>query len=152
MLNQMQRFGLILGFILGAATVAFAGPDDNQKPENLARARLDIARRAYEHAESSIMNPPTDDTKLPSGIRTTLKLEQLVAWSRRWMEAERDISGKKADHLAALDAHRKRLQRWEDVYSEIDKDVDPSNFRHVDLLKFHRLEAEYWLATVKDDR
>lgn len=153
MLNQVQRNGLVIGVMLAGATLALAGADDTRRPEDLARARLDIARRAYEQVEDSINAPPADEGKLPQGIRATLKLEQLIAWSRRWMEAERDASGKKADHVAAIDAHRKRLKKWEDICSEVaEGDSSGASSRDVDLLKFHRLEAEYWLAKAKDER
>jgi hypothetical protein len=153
MFNQVRRNGLMLGYIVAGAALAFAGPNDSQGPEGLARARLDIARKAYEQIEGSITNPPADDSKLPPGFRTTLKLEQLVNWSRRWMETERDTSSKRADQIAALDAHRKRLKKQEDLYSELLEGGSGQGVElAVDTLKFHRLEAEYWLAKAKAER
>jgi hypothetical protein len=45
----------VLAIVLAGATLAFAGPDDTQKPEGLARTRLDIARKAYQQVEDSIV-------------------------------------------------------------------------------------------------
>ena len=153
MFNQVRRNGLMLGFIVAGATLAFAGPDDTQRSEDLARARLDVARRAYGQAEDSITLPATDESKVPQHLLTAMKVEQLIAWSRRWMEAERDSSGKKGDQTAALDAHRKRLKKWEDLYSELlEGGSVQGSWVAVDPLKFHRLEAEYWIAKAKDER
>jgi hypothetical protein len=153
MLNRVQRNTVLLGYVLAGATLATAGPGYGQSPEGLARARLDIARKAYQHVEDSIMAPAADVGKLPSRVWTALNLEQLVGWSRRWMEAERDASGSKTVQVAALEAHRKRLKKWEDTYSELARGESSGEWSHaVDLLTFHRLEAEYWLAKAKDER
>src|SRR3954451_2138544 len=113
--NQTRRKGLTLGLILAGAALASAAPDDAQKPEALARLRLEIARSAYEGCETAITTPPAGEgNKLPQDVRTVMNVEQLVTWSRRWMEAERDMSGKKADQVGAVESHRKRLKKWED--------------------------------------
>jgi hypothetical protein len=93
MLNRVQPQGLLLGCILAGLALAMARPADAQSTEDLAKARLEIARKAYQQIEDSMSAPPADGGRVPASLRTTLILEELVSWSRRWMEPERDSSG-----------------------------------------------------------
>ena len=118
-----------------------------RKPEELAKARLELTRRSYEQAEEQIKFPPAG-----ANPRETLapSVDNLALWSRRWMEAERDMDAGKAARLAALDGHIKRLKTWEDLFERIVQGQQSGEAQQsLDTLKFHRLEADYWLAKEK---
>jgi hypothetical protein len=79
-----------------------------------------------------------------------LKIELLVKWSRRWMEAERDLNQSKTGRIAAIEAHRTRLKKWEDLVSELREGGSEAGADlALDTLAFERLEAETWLAQAK---
>src|SRR5262245_46076345 len=104
------RFALRLGLILtGASTVAGA-PADPQTPEDLAKARLEIVRRIYRDTEEQLKNPPAPAVATGSDVFPIL--EQVAIWSRRWMEAERDSNDGRANRIAALEGHIKRLKTY----------------------------------------
>jgi hypothetical protein len=74
-------------------------------------------------------------------------MDRVTTWSRRWMEAELDVSSRRSDQIAAREAHWQRLKKWEEEFApHIDKEVGSRAFR---TLKYYRLEAEYSLAKAK---
>jgi hypothetical protein len=148
MFDRTRRDGLLLGMVLTAAALAPAGADDVRTPEALATARRDVARKLYDDCVERLKSPPASQKLADTFSDETM--EQVVTWSRRVMEAERDMSGKKADRVAAIEAHRKRIKAWEDELAELTKgDFSGVNRRTADLVTFHRLEADYWLARAK---
>jgi hypothetical protein len=80
-------------------------PRADEKAEQRKRqasARLDLAKDAYE----------------AYWLRYQLGLESeqpVNLWSRRWLQAQLDTSDKKADRDAALAAHRKRLEKVDEI-------------------------------------
>src|SRR5271156_3655733 len=96
--------GLTCIAILAGTSVAdpppsSATPASRPAPE-LARARMDAARKAYQLFASDYR---------AGWLRSS---ELVYRWSRRWLESEQDLSARKEDHVAALEAH---LQRMRDV-------------------------------------
>jgi RNA polymerase sigma factor (sigma-70 family) len=75
-------------------------------------------------------------------------LDILLGASLRVLQAERELSDKKADQVAALKAHAERMQQFEKV---VQGWVDAGRVAIWDLqeVKFYRLEAEIWLARAK---
>jgi hypothetical protein len=73
--------------------------------------------------------------------------QQLYRWAQRLLAAELERSDKKADRVAAYEAH---LQRMKEVEDEIKKGVKGGeDVVEVTEGKFHRLEAEIMLERAK---
>jgi hypothetical protein len=147
MLRRLRLVVSLLGLILAVDLSVAQEAEVSQTPHELAKARLDLARRIYRLTEEQITAPPTAPSA-PHRISNTL--EQLTLWSRRWMEAERDLAQDKAGRGAALSAHIQRLKKQEKICEELLRD---STFGLTQLclddLRYHRLEAEYGLAKEK---
>jgi RNA polymerase sigma factor (sigma-70 family) len=129
----------------GANASARAASDDHQRLRSLAESRLEIAREGYDDVLESLKNTP----KSPS-LTGDEFMDRVTTWSRRWMEAEHDVSSRRSDQIAARQAHWQRLKKWEEEFApHIDKEVGSRAFR---TLKYYRLEAEYALAKAKAEQ
>jgi len=112
---------LMLGLTgTGAALVAFSGPpapppEEPKKAEpapkadekadqlkRLAVARLDTAKAAFECYW----------LRFKVGFRPEAEVH---LWSRRWLQAQLDLSDKKADRDAALAAYQERLKKTDEI-------------------------------------
>jgi len=167
-----QRTWFVIGCLALALGLAAAGKTrsgaarDEPAADPTAKARLEIARGVYEKTLVRDSNPYR-------GIQTgsmgnwkppeidDREAENLYQWSRRWMEAERDVKPDGSGPIAALRGHRSRMN---DLGSgEAIKDVRKKNDMHFngemsaaeaasclgttpEVLEFFRLEADSWLA------
>jgi hypothetical protein len=73
--------------------------------------------------------------------------EDVYAWSVRWLQASRDLSTKHEEHVAALEAHLKRMTELKKKVKELTKDLIP--LIKEDEAEWYRLEAQLWLAKEK---
>lgn len=111
---------------LAVGLVAFA-PIDNQglgqaKIDNPAlKERAAIARERFEELVRStaeaLVDPPHNDEGVEEYIKKSIlteeRAESLGKWSRRWMQAERDMASDDNARQAAVKAHRDRLRDLE---------------------------------------
>jgi multidrug efflux pump subunit AcrA (membrane-fusion protein) len=149
--------GKLLPGMFAVVAIPGAGPDDKPEKEAgpeeardlgdlkaLFQARLDAARRAYEEAVKS-----TQQTRRVADLIIPLARPQDVAtWSLRWLNAQREMSGKKEDQIAALEAHLNRMKELQKRVTEMNKNGLASSLE-VSAVEFHRREAELWLAREK---
>ncbi|WP_165248390.1 hypothetical protein [Paludisphaera soli] len=136
-----------LALVLIGAMVGASGLRAPQKPDDLARARVDLARRIYGQTEEQLKNLPAVGAE---GDRLSQTFAELALWSRRWMEAEHDLDGARASRVTALEAHLKRLKSWEDVGVELIRGEASSLTQlALDKLSYDRLGAEYELSRLK---
>jgi RND family efflux transporter MFP subunit len=103
----------------------------------LSKARLDAAEKAYTLAMKSF-------AQLGQGSDP----EYFYRWSRRWLSAQREMSTKKEDQVAALEAHLKRMQDLQKRVITMNK-VGQGPVRDVAAAEFYQAEAELWLAREK---
>src|SRR5262245_36236919 len=105
---MLIRPGLVLALAVGpwglSAAPAPAGP---KVPPQLAKARRDAARKAY---EMHWVRLRTDTSADP---------EKLYTWSRRWMEAEQALREEKATERAAVQAHLDRMKQLEEFFARL---------------------------------
>jgi RNA polymerase sigma factor (sigma-70 family) len=89
----------------GAAKNAAPPPKADRKADQLKRlaeGRLDAARTAYEGHW----------LRYKEGVD---REETVHLWSRRWLQAQLDLSGKKTDRDAALAAYQDRLKKTDEI-------------------------------------
>jgi hypothetical protein len=85
-----------------------------------ATARLDLAKAAFE-------------VYLQQFQFARVSEQTVTLWSRRWLQAELDLSVKKADRDAALEAHQDRLKKVDEIaHARLDlgsslQSVEPDN-------------------------
>jgi hypothetical protein len=71
---------------------------------------------------------------------------EVYNWSVRWLNAQRDLSSKKDDQIAALDGH---LQRMKDLEKRVAALSGQVSELEASAAEFYRVEAELWLAREK---
>jgi hypothetical protein len=95
--KKLALVGLVFGV---AGAFAWARLDRAAAPalRNNAKARADAARKVYE----GLLNR----MRMDAGFK--LDSDALYLWSRRWMNAQREVAASKAERTAAAEAHRTR--------------------------------------------
>jgi hypothetical protein len=124
--------------VLALANGSAGGSDstDADVSPALLKARLDAARKTYEWVAKNYI-----ESRPPLG-------ELLYRWSCRWLDAEREVSSRKEDRIAAYQAHLRRMRDLERVA----RDRFRNHFVPVEedtAAQFYRAEAEIWLERTK---
>ena len=133
--------GAVLGLILTAGALSTSAPPKEEKaapPWELARAKVEAAKRACLAIAQEYLE----------GKAT---IEQVHQWSRRWMDAERDVNNKKAEQMEALKSHISRMQQLEKA-AENRMKTRTGLASDVSAAEYHRLEAELMLSRTKSSR
>jgi hypothetical protein len=78
-------------------------------------------------------------------------VEQVHQWSQRWLNAQRDLSSKKADQLAALEAHVSRMQELEKA-ARTRFDSHRGALSDLSAAEYHRIDAQLALSRAKSSR
>jgi hypothetical protein len=110
----------------------------------LLKARAAAAEKAYRNAVEGLTRTQKVGNVL---IQITESPEEVYTWSVRWLEAQRDLSAKHEDQVAALEAHLKRMTELQKQIKALAKDVVPRIKE--DEAEWYRLEAQLWLAKAK---
>lgn len=138
-----RRFTTVLlvlaALIAGALTQRVSTGATSTPPTSNARARLEAARKVY---QGILARQQLESNPQP------VDFENLCMWSRRWMDAQRDISDEKDNQLDAIGAHLGRVKELERAAGEWLK-VNAVPESEVAALEYHRLQAEYWLVQAK---
>src|SRR5262249_55474978 len=136
-----RHAGLLALFTIALAAVPLgAGPDPDAAATltRLAGPRPDAARQTYGAGRAHHR-----ERRAPE--------EALYRWSVRWLDAERQLSDKQADQVAACKAHLERMRELERLLEGLRRSgtitVDEAS-----AAEFYRVEAEIWLTQAKDDK
>jgi outer membrane protein TolC len=124
-------------FVLLAASAAFAAPAPAaaEVAPKLLQARRDAAQQAYDLTLAMYRTGKGD-------------AEGVYRWSQRWLVAQQDMAGTKAERTAAAEAHLGRMKDLEKVAEKLVKTglVAPLEGK---AARFYVAEAEVWLAQAK---
>jgi hypothetical protein len=132
-------FGVVLGLCVAGGLTSLARADAKEDVAN-AKARVEAARKVYQGMlERQKQVPGAFDA------------EKLYRWSRRWMEAQQDVSATKKNQVAAIEAHLDRMKRVEKTVKDLIKAGATSDLAPFEAkaAEFYRLEAEKWLRKAK---
>jgi hypothetical protein len=110
----------------------------------LLKARAVVAEKIYRGAFEGLTRTKKIGNTL---VQITQTPEEVYIWSVRWLQAQRDLSAKHEDQIAALEAHLKRMTELKEQIKMLSRDLMP-NIR-VDEAEWYRLEAQLWLAKAK---
>jgi hypothetical protein len=138
----MHRSSALLAVLLG---VLAAGPvraePDGETAARLARlavVRRDAARKTYQ-------------TQWTDYRERRASLDSLYRWSVRWLEAERRLSDRQADVVAAFRDHWDRMRDVERLMRRL-AGTGQTTIDEVSAAEFYRAEAEVWYLQAKDDK
>lgn len=130
-----RSLGAVLGLLLAGLSFAPVPPPADDDLRKLAEARYASSLRAFEESWIYYRQARTD----PFFV---------YAWSRLAMTAQGELSEKKADRIAVLEAHLARMRELDALVKRVRKigfqrsiDVASSDY----FIK----EAEYWIAKAK---
>jgi hypothetical protein len=110
----------------------------------ILKVRVALAERAHRAAWEGLSRTQRIGNVL---MKVTEKPEEVYIWSVRWLQAQRDLSPKHEDQVAALEAHLKRMTDLKKGVEEISRDLMPRI--RVDEVEWYRLEAQLWLMKAK---
>ena len=127
---------ILVGLALGrGGPPAVQAPAGQKVPPQLAKARLDAARQAYEGYWRRLRSDRGGDP------------EKCYSWSRRWMEAQQALGAGKAAEQAAQ-AHLERMKELEKLLAALAR-TGQGTQADADAAQYYRVEAEIWLSQVK---
>lgn len=141
MLHRRSSPVSILGLVLMVLSFAPAPPEQAPAPippEQLAtlsamlEARHRAARKQFDMTWSYYKQARTD-------------AYPVYVWSHFVLQTEFDLSDKKADQLAALEAHLDRMKKLEELLRKVRR-LGFGQSIEVSAVEYYRIEAEYWLA------
>ena len=121
-------------------------PKDAKSGEEVAallKSRVALAEKAYQTAFESL----TRTQRAGNVLIYVGHPEEVYAWSVRWLEAQRDLSPKHEDQVAALEAHLKRMTALKEKVTSLSRDLLPPI--KLDEAEWYRLEAQLWLTKAK---
>lgn len=139
MFRQRMVQLMLPGVILVGIGVAASAPADLENPRSLAKQRLQVAQEANNAIKTMRKN------------RENASAEQVYRWSRRLMEAEMEMSEKKADQIAAVNAYLLRMKEIEKLAKEGYQQGEVGYLELVDA-KWYVLEAESLLSRAKAEK
>jgi hypothetical protein len=90
----------VVALVLGGGAFAPSAPPETKPPWKLAEAKVEAAKKtcellAQDYAEGRASH------------------EQFQLWSKRWMDAQKQVTTKRSDQLAAVEAHVDRMRQLE---------------------------------------
>jgi hypothetical protein len=127
---------LTLGLLLIAASIAPAPPVPDTAPAPDLTAMLEARHRAAldQFEETWVYYKQARSDAYP-----------VYVWSRFVLEAEFDLSDKKADRVNSLEAHLDRMKKLEALVKKVRR-LGFGQAIEVGATEYYRIEAEYWLA------
>jgi hypothetical protein len=135
-----RHLPVLTGLTLCLVALASPAAGADEKAAENARARAAAAEKAYKGIFQRSQVDPT----------SPLDVERLYQWSRRWLEAERELADKKEERVAAAQAHLDRMKKLEEVVRGWHRKglLPPAD---VPAVEFYRLDAERRLAQARAD-
>lgn len=128
----MRTLLLAISLALATPALAVAAPPD---PAKLAQGRVDLAGKIFA-------------TTLQRWQAGQGSLEDVVAWSTRWLASLRDQPVRGRALKQALAAHRDRMKQLEDlVRDRVKAGTSPAS--ELEQAGYFLVEAELWLARGK---
>ncbi len=131
--------GAVIFLGLMVTTVLWAAPEGApaKVPEKLAKAKVEAARKTYE-----VFWKNNKEGLVPF-------VELIYRWSRRWLEAELELSDKKEDRAAAYRAHWDRMRQLAQVTRDRYRNR-VNTIEEVTATDFYSAEAEIWIEQAKN--
>ena len=128
---------LVFGFVLGTGSLAGA-------PERELKKKPSKLEKELEAACKEVCNGYLEEIRIGRRIAD----EEFFTWSIRWLEAQKAVRQKKADLVAAYEAHWKRTKETEKFTKEM-YDKGKIGSIYYNKTKYYRIQAEIWLNEAK---
>jgi hypothetical protein len=123
---------LFISFVVYSMTIDATA----QEPQALLRQRLDAVRRAYKESYDLYREGRTRD------------VDRIYRWSKRWLEAEREVTTTQSEQIAALEGHWRRMKQLEDLMRNLSK-AGVTAVVELAAVEYYRLDAEVALSKAR---
>ncbi|MFI5458302.1 MAG: hypothetical protein ACHRXM_22960 [Isosphaerales bacterium] len=133
-----KRHLLLLGLVLAGVSFVRAPSAEPSKLSDQAEARYQAAVKQFDETWLYFQQDRIDSY-------------QVYVWSNRILECRREMAGKPADHIAALDEHLGRMKKLEALIKKVRR-LGFGRSYDVGSSAYYRAEAEYWLARAKSPK
>jgi hypothetical protein len=137
-----MRKEMVLTLLAGILAVQISRADDGPTnssvaDHNLAIAKRDAARKAYLAWWANY-----HDRAGPA--------EWVYIWSKRWLRAEKELSSKEDDQVAAYQGHLERMRELEGIVSRLQRaKAGLARIDEISSTHYYRVEAEIWYVESK---
>src|SRR4051794_2878195 len=132
----MNRCSRLVGLVLVVVPAGFVESRPEPEPASasakLANRRRDSARKTYQTLWVNYRERRASE-------------DALYRWSVRWLKAERQLSDRQDDQVAAYKAHWDRMRDLERLIRQVERS-GVTTVDEVSAAEFYRVEAEFWLA------
>jgi hypothetical protein len=143
MFHRPQSPAYIPGLLLAILSIAPAPPDPPPPPAAIpadqAAALVALLQARHRAAQKQF-----DETWIYYKQARTDAFPVYV-WSHFVLQTQFDLSDKKTDHIAALEAHLERMKKLEELLKKVRR-LGFGQAIEVGAVEYYRIEAEYWLA------
>jgi hypothetical protein len=134
---------LIVATVSGLILVALLRAPAQQAPakvsDKLLRTKIEAARKTYD-----VFWKDYKEGLIPV-------VEVVYRWSRRWLEAELELSEKKADQVSAYQAHLNRMLDLARVAHDRYR-VRTNTIEEVTSTEYYIAEAEAWIELARNKK
>jgi hypothetical protein len=124
---------LALGLLLGGVQAEEPTRPSDKALNKLAQAKLDAARKTFESIWAA---------------QTFQYVEIPYRWSRRWLEAQREVNPGREDQEAACRKHLQRMRELE-LLAQRQYQQQVIGLDQVNAARYYVVEAEEWLEQAK---
>jgi hypothetical protein len=136
----------IPGLLMAILSFAPAPPEAPPPPAPIAPDQA-AALTALLHARHRAAQKQFDETWIYYKQARTDAFPVYV-WSHFVLQTQFDLSDKKADQIAALEAHLDRMKKLDELLRKVRR-LGFGQAIEVGAAEYYRIEAEYWLAHAK---
>jgi hypothetical protein len=135
---RILKHATLLSIVFGFPALLSAEPDAEQAKTlaKLAKIRLEAASKTYQVLWQNYRE----------GRRSSDEL--LYRWSKRWLDAEREVHSPPAEQIAALKSHYDRMVELERIIRKVSQ-AGQGTVNELSAAEFYRTEAELWLLEAK---
>jgi hypothetical protein len=138
----MRRIVIRLAFlVLFASPNATASGSDAAPAATLSKLaiqRRDAARKTFEVTWANYRDRRASE-------------ETVYRWSLRWLEAERQLCEKPADHAAAYRSHAERMLELDRLIGKVQR-ARQATIDEVNASEYYRVESEIWLLQAEEKK
>jgi hypothetical protein len=133
---------LVAGLLLSLGGAAPVETRDDKDLRANARARMEAAKTVYKGMLARFRTDPNFHLSFSRLLR------ELYLWSTRWLEAQIEMSAKKADHIDAAVEHLIRMRELEKSTLAARRQRMATDYE-VAAAEFYRLDAEKQVLKLK---
>jgi hypothetical protein len=126
---------IVFGLTLGNANGADPAPAPATEPAKLTRTKLEAARQTF---EGYWKDKYWRDVEIP------------YRWSRRWLDAQRQLSAKQEEQVTAFRQHLDRMKGLEEITRQQFQDGGLAKVYEIHATEYYVAEAAEWLAQAKE--